>query len=166
VELDEGFVGGKRGRGAPGKTIVAVSAQQTPGGGLANAHMQVVDDATADSLVGAAWTTIEVGSAVRTDGHRGYLDLAGAGYDHQGRVLPTGPDIDDWLPWSHIVLSNFKRWTLGTFHGVSPHHLQAYLDEFCYRLNRRGDRHDLFRRILNRCVLYTDPAPYSLLTAT
>jgi ISXO2-like transposase domain len=71
-----------------------------------------------------------------------------------------------WLPWSHIVLSNFKRWTRDIFHGVSPAHLQAYFDEYCYRLKRRGPREDIFRRLLNRCLLYTGPAPYSLLTAT
>jgi hypothetical protein len=38
------------------------------------------------------------------------------------------------------------------------------LDEFCYRLNRRGQRLDLFRRILNRCLLYTEPTTYALLT--
>ena len=53
------------------------------------------------------------------------------------------------------MLSNFKRWMLDIFHGVSAAHLQAYLDEFCYRLNRRDQRPDLFRRILNRCLLYT-----------
>jgi hypothetical protein len=40
-----------------------------------------------------------------------------------------GGDIDAWLPFSHIVLSNFKRWAPDIFHGVSPAHLQAYLDE-------------------------------------
>jgi hypothetical protein len=49
---------------------------------------------------------------------------------------------------------------------VSPAHLQAYLDEYCYRLNRREKREDIFRRLLNRCLLYTAPATYSLLTAT
>jgi hypothetical protein len=59
----------------------------------------------------------------------------------------------------------FKRWTLDVFHGVSPRHLQSYLDEFCYRLNRRDARLDLFRRILNRCLLYTPPTTYSELIA-
>ena len=49
---------------------------------------------------------------------------------------------------------------------VSPRHLQAYLDEYCYRLNRRDKREDIFRRLLYRCLLYTGPAPYSLLTGT
>jgi len=77
---------------------------------------------------------------LRTDGYRGYARLAASGYEHHARVLASGDDIDEWLPWSHIVLANFKRWLLDIFHGVSPAHLQAYLDEFCYRLNRRGER--------------------------
>lgn len=63
------------------------------------------------------------------------------------------------------MLSDFKRWPLDIFHGVSPAHLRSYLDEYCYRLNRRGRRQDLFRRSLTRCVRYTEPATYSLLTA-
>jgi predicted RNA-binding Zn-ribbon protein involved in translation (DUF1610 family) len=172
VELDEGFLGGKhrgpasRGRRQPHKTLVAIAAEQRPDGGLGRAHMCVIADASAASLNEAAAATIAAGSLVHTDGWNGYSDLAGTGYGHRARTLPTGADIDDWLPWSHIVLSNFKRWTLDVFHGVSPVHLQSYLDEFCYRLNRRSRRLDLFRRILNRCLLYTEPVTYALLTAT
>ena len=172
VELDEGFIGGKRcrpasrGRRQPGKTMVAISAEQTPGGGLGRAHLRVVADASADSLTAAARATIAASSVVQTDGWKGYAGLERAGYGHLPRGLPTGADIDQWLPWSHIVLSNFKRWTLDIFHGVSAGHLQAYLNEYCYRLNRREQRQDLFRRVLNRCVLYIAPAPYSLLKAT
>jgi transposase-like protein len=169
VELDEGFVGGKhrgpasRGHRQPGKTMVAISAEQTPGGGLGRAYLRVIDDA---SLSAAARATIASGSVVQTDGWSGYGDLGGVGYSHHPRRLPSGADIDGWLPWSHIVLSNFKRWALDIFHGVSAAHLQAYLDEYCYPLNRRQQRHDLFRRVLNRCLLYTGAAPYRLLTAT
>jgi len=172
VELDEGYLGGKRpqpdscGRRQPHKTMVAIAAEQRPDGGLGRAHLCVIDDASAKSLSAAAQATIAASSLVQTDGWNGYVGLAGVGYGHRWRALPTGAEIDAWLPWSHIVLSNFKRWTLDVFHGVSPAHLQAYLDEFCYRLNRRGQRLDLFRRILNRCLLYTEPATYALLTGT
>jgi transposase-like protein len=171
VELDEGFLGGKRqrpasrGRRQPGKTMVAISAEQTPSGGLGRAHLRVVADASADSLTAAARAMIATGSVVQTDGWNGYADLGRVGYGHHPRKVPSGADIDRWLPWSHIVLANFKRWTLDIFHGVSPTHLQAYLDEYCYRLNRRDQREDLFRRILNRCLLCTEPATYALLTA-
>ena len=172
VELDEGFIGGKdkgpesRGRRQPGKTLVAMAAEHTQGGGLGRAHLRVIENAGAASLTAAAQATIAPGSRVQTDGWNGYLGLDSAGYGHLPRTMSTGADIDEWLPWSHIVLANFKRWTLDVFHGVSPKHLQGYLDEFCYRLNRRNEREDLFRRVLNRCLLYTGPAPYSLLTGT
>jgi len=170
VELDEGYTCGRhaapesRGRRQPGKTLVAMAAGHTPGGGLGGAHLSVIADASADSLSAAAQATIVPGSVARTDGWAGYVGLEGAGYAHLPRDMSTGASVDQWLPWSHIVLSNFKRWTLDIFHGVSPRHLQAYLDEFCYRLNRREKREDIFRRLLNRCVLCGTPATYSLLT--
>jgi len=70
------------------------------------------------------------------------------------------------LPWVHVIISNFKRGVLNVFHGVSPKHLQSFLDEFCYRLNRRHQRTDLFRRILNRCVRFTGPVTYAQLIAS
>ena len=172
VELDEGFLGGhrtrpaSRGRRQPGKTLVAVVAERTAAGGFGRAHLTVIDDASSKSLSAVAQATVAAGSLVQTDGWPGYAGLATAGYEHESRICATDSDIDAWLPWSHIVLANFKRWTLDIFHGVSPAHLQAYLDEFCYRLNRRDKRPDLFRRILDRCLLYTEPVTYSLLTAT
>ncbi|MEI6859781.1 MAG: transposase, partial [Shewanella sp.] len=45
--------------------------------------------------------------------------------------------VDEWLPWVHIAIGNLKAFLLGTFHGVSGKYLQEYLDEFCYRFNRR-----------------------------
>src|ERR1700682_2203794 len=38
----------------------------------------------------------------------------------------------------HLVFSNLKTWINGTHHGrIEPRHLQAYLNEFVFRFNRR-----------------------------
>ena len=38
----------------------------------------------------------------------------------------------------HLVFSNLKTWILGTHHGaIGQHHLQAYLNEYVFRFNRR-----------------------------
>ena len=174
VELDESLVGGrgrgrgsgKRGRTSPHKTLVAVSAEQTPQGGLGRAHLRVIDDVSAKTLTKAAGATIEPGSTVKTDGWRAYRALPAAGYLHEPHVQATPQAAGELLPWTHVVISNFKRWQLDVFHGVSAAHLQSYLDEFSYRLNRRDQRLDLFRRILDRCVLYTPPPTYAQLIAT
>ena len=46
------------------------------------------------------------------------------------------------LNWAHIAISNAKRTLLGIYHKIKGKYLQLYLDEFCYKLNRRyfGDR--------------------------
>ena len=41
-----------------------------------------------------------------------------------------------YLHWLHKVISNLKTFLLGTYHGCCTD-LQAYLDRFCFRFNRR-----------------------------
>ena len=62
----------------------------------------------------------------------------------------------------HRVASLIKRWILGTHHGsVQPEHLDAYLDEFVFRFNRRtsASRGMLFYRLLQQAVV-TEPVTY------
>lgn len=50
------------------------------------------------------------------------------------------------LKWVHIAISNVKRNLLGIYHSVNEGYLQSYLDEFCYKLNRRYFGKYLFDR--------------------
>ena len=170
VEMDESYVGGarkgKRGRGAEGKTPVAVMAQQNESGGCSLAHMQVLGDTSGLSLGEAATSYVAPGSVLATDGLPSYQPLADLGFDHEPLITGAVENPMELLPWVHIIISNFKRWILDVFHGVSAKHPRSYLDEFCYRLNRRGQRTDLFRRVLNRCVRFTEPVTYAQLIAS
>lgn len=55
---------------------------------------------------------------------------------------------EEFMPIIHLVFSNFKTWLLGIHHGVSPQHLQAYLNEFTFRFNRRHYPFNAFRSLL------------------
>jgi len=44
---------------------------------------------------------------------------------------------------------------LGTFHGVSGKYLQEYLDEFCYRFNRRFFEKEIPNRLLNLAIIHS-----------
>ena len=55
---------------------------------------------------------------------------------------------EDYLPIIHLVFSNLKSWLNGTHHGVSAEHLQAYLNEFTFRFNRRFYPFNAFRSLL------------------
>jgi hypothetical protein len=45
------------------------------------------------------------------------------------------------LPWVHIAISNAKRVFLGIYHSISDCWLQCYLNEFCFKFNRRFECH-------------------------
>lgn len=64
-----------------------------------------------------------------------------------GTIDPmTCSDINIWevVPGS----ANLKSWLRGCHHGVSEKHLQAYLNEFTFRFNRRFYPFNAFRSLL------------------
>lgn len=60
-------------------------------------------------------------------------------------------------PLTHLVFSNLESWLQGCHHGVSPQHLQAYLNEFTFRFNRRFYPFNVFRSLLG--IGSNAPAP-------
>jgi hypothetical protein len=73
---------------------------------------------------------------------------------HEPRVTPS-EKVDEWLPWVHIAIGNLKTFLLGTFHGVTGNYLQEYLNEFCYRYNRRFVKQQIPNRLLNLAIIHT-----------
>jgi ISXO2-like transposase domain len=66
------------------------------------------------------------------------------------------------MPNVHRVASLLKRWLLGTHQGaVKATHLQAYLNEFAFRFNRRRSRARgmLFYRLLEQAAA-AEPISY------
>jgi hypothetical protein len=62
--------------------------------------------------------------------------------------------VDEWLPWVHLVISNFKSDLPGTYQSVSGRHLQEYLEVFCCRLNRRYWEKQIPNRLLKLCATH------------
>jgi transposase-like protein len=147
VEVDETLVGGAKpgrtGRGAAGKTVVAGAIEAKPGKGrkrpLGRLRLKKIADASAKSLEGFLATDSQKPLIVDTDGWSGYSGLTAQGYEHQPINLShSWGDASLRLPAIHLVFGLAKRWLLGTHHGaVRPKHLQAYLDEYVFRFNRR-----------------------------
>jgi hypothetical protein len=108
---------------------------------------------------------------LETDGWHGYDRLAAAGYRHEQITLNQTRDrkaAHRELPACHRVAALLKRWLLGTHQGgVNHEQLDAYLDEFVFRFNRRSSRSIglRFHRLLTS-TLQTPPSPYKTLIAT
>lgn len=146
VEVDETLIGGvrpgKRGRGAAGKALVAVAVEQAHPKGSGRCRIQVIPNAESDTLRSFLLRHIEPGSTILTDGLASYPGAAGSDYIHHSTPIKgSGMEAHELLPGVHRVASLVKRWLLGTHQGsIGADHMQAYLDEFTFRFNRRGSR--------------------------
>src|ERR1039458_6037748 len=102
-------------------------------------RLRVVEGRDTNSLISFVKDSVAGGSTVRTDGWSVYGELPPLGYKHEPIILDRDPEkADAHLPMIHLVFSNLKTWILGTHHGaIAQHHLQAYLNEYVFRFNRR-----------------------------
>ena len=159
VEVDETMIGGvhpgKRGRGAAGKVLVGMAVEQA-NKGFGRCRLQVIANAESETLRSFLLGTVEPGATILTDGLPAYLRAAGADYAHHATPIKgSGMDAHEILPGVHRIASLVKRWLLGTHQGsIGADHLQAYLDEFTFRFNRRGSkaRGMLFYRLIQQSI--------------
>lgn len=150
VEVDETFIGGKdpdRGGRGGDKMLVVGAIEVRPfskpktgkrGERAGRLRLAVVADASANSLAGFVEQEVESGAIVHTDGWDGYRRLQRSGYRHRRIVQGKNRQAIPILPHIHRVFSNLKAWLQGTHHGrIEPNYLQAYLNEYTFRFNRR-----------------------------
>ncbi len=152
VEIDEFYIGGleegrKGGRQRGRKVLVGV-AVEVRGRGSGRLRLQILDDASADSLHGFVKASTAVGTVVHTDGWQGYAGLAKLGYQHRPRSQRTARPGEQLLPRAHRAVSNLKAWMHGTHRDVSDEHLPVYLDEYVFRHNRRHTPMAAFQTLL------------------
>ena len=140
VEADETYVGGKksggkRGRGAPGKTVVFGMMERD-----GDVMMKVVPNVRKKTLQPIIKANVTKGSTVHTDELKSYGGLTKAGYDHETVNHGAGEYVDGDCHvngmegfWARLKLS-----IRGTHVHVSGRHLEKYAKEFEYRYNRRN----------------------------
>ena len=169
VEMDDSYFGGSRpgkaGRGALGKAKVIVSVENR-GRKAGFAKMDKVATVSSENIryIAANHLSDDV-LQVKTDGWLAYRSaLKEQNVEHEYVVVGSGNEAPKLLPWVHTMLANVKGNIRGVYKGVADKHLQRYLDEFCYRFNRRFWEDQLFGRLLCAC-LNTQTITYSELKA-
>lgn len=152
VEVDETYIGGPqaglRGGRELGEKAAVVGAVEVRGKASGRIRLQVVLDFSGSSLTGFVKANVEKGALVLTDGWQGYAPLSGMGYKHRPRTQGNSERAAKILPRIHRAFGNLKTWLRGTHHGVGHDHLQAYLDEFAFRFNRRRTPMAAFQTLL------------------
>jgi len=165
VEYDEAFVGKstktkvrsklKRGRGTQKQAKVAVMAKSTvledPKSGKVDKNCRYfkmkkiknLETKTAQALIKEF---IDSDSVLQTDKSTTFSDLSDC-IDVHVREISGIEEGNFMLQWVHVAISNLKK-HLQTYHMISERMMQNYLDEFCYKLNRRYFGQKLFDRLI------------------
>lgn len=153
----------KRGRGSQKKTKVLVIAEsktvENPKPGMkpkkvGHLKMTVIDDLKADTITKNVKEQVEQTSDIISDDSTSYTKLEGHVHSHKASVVAP-EELAKVLPWVHTAISNAKRQLPGVYYKVKPEYLQYYLNQFCYKFNRRYFGEKQFDRLLIAAVCYT-----------
>ncbi|MFD0987996.1 IS1595 family transposase [Methyloligella solikamskensis] len=158
VEADEAYVGGKRsggkrGRGAPGKTVVFGMAERD-----GRIVAVPVENVRKDTLRRHVLKNVEEGSTVSTDELMSYGLLEGDGYKHG--VVKHGAKEFAYYDYRHGAWHHtntiesfwrlFKISVRSTHIHVSSKYMQRYLNEFAFRSNHREMQNAMFDLLIAR----------------
>ena len=150
----------KRGRGSQGKqkVLVMVESRSRPqtekyrkNREMGYVKMVVVDRLDNTTVNYEVSKHIHPNSHIISDNWRGFSRVGEVVSQHTPQVVRPTESMKK-LPWVHTLISNCKRELLGVHHSVKREYLQTYLNEFCYKLNRRNFETDLFDRMLTSGV--------------
>lgn len=165
IEFDEGHfsttskqkdVKLKRGRGSQKQANVAVLAETTPLEDIETGKkssqcryfkMKVLESFEKEEINEVIDKQVKDITIVFSDKSTSYVDISKFVEVHITEKSDK-KSTQSTLKWVHIAISNAKRTLLGIYHKVDGKYLQRYLDEFCYKLNRRYFGEKLFDRLL------------------
>lgn len=153
----------KAGAGSERKAKVLVMAEsrvvENPGANkkpkkVGFLKMRVLPDLKSGTISDSVQSCVNCkGSIAITDASRSHSRFSEIFDKHVSQVVKP-EEIGKVLPWVHIAIANAKTTIAGTYHGVKAEFLQGYLDEFCYKFNRRHLKESLFEHLLNAAIGY------------
>ena len=164
IEFDEGYfeqaiseqIKLKRGRGSQRQSNVAIMAESTPLEDIETGKtssqcryfkMKVLESHNKEDVNKQIIEYINEKAIIFSDKSTSYVDFSELVETH----ISSKSDKEitkTTLKWVHIAISNAKRNLLGVYHMIKGKYLQAYLNEFCYKLNRRYFGKRLFDRLI------------------
>ncbi|HXD92659.1 MAG TPA: IS1595 family transposase [Bacteroidia bacterium] len=151
----------KRGKGSERQAKVVVMVESRPNPFNKNKHrpskslgrikMATIDHFKYQEINYEVEKAINQEAVILSDGLAGFKRLNEVVSKHvTATVMPT--ESSKVFPWVNTTISNSKRLLLGTHHSIGKLFLQNYLNEFCYKLNRRNHYIDLFDLLLDDAI--------------
>ena len=153
VHVDEFTVGGKedgkQGRSYDSKKKKAVIAVElSKKHQIKRVYVKSIDDYSAKSLTPIFEEHISATAQIVTDKWRGYRPLKSQ-YNIKQKLSENGRNFKEL----HIVIMQLKSCLRAIPTHVTKWHIQAYFDEFCFRMNRSQFKESIFHKTIERMVV-------------
>lgn len=156
VDVDEFLVGGpeegKRGRSHGKKKLIIIALERIGTNGYGRSYMQQIQHSSTKEFRVFFNAHISKDAHVRTDNWKSYKPLK----DEYPNLEQIESDNGKNFRELHIQIMNFKGWLRGIHHHCSKKHMQGYLDEYCYRFNRRNYLDTIFHKLTERLALKSE----------
>lgn len=152
VHIDEYVTGGpepgKPGRsdGKKKKTLILVEVRNDNKTG--RVYCQKICNYKKETLYPIIESKVSSAAQVVTDEYPSYDKLK----EKFPKAKQRKSDKGKTFPVVHQQIMNMKGWLRGIHHQCSEKHYQKYLDEYCFRTNRRTTEQGIFKAIMLRVV--------------
>jgi len=162
VHVDEFVVGGqedgKKGRSYnTKKTKVIVGVELNHKRGIKRAYAQVIDDYSSKSFMPFFEQHIAKNAKVVTDKWTGYAPLKNQ-YNIEQVHSNKGKNFKEL----HLVIHQIKSWIRTIPTHALKHHMNRYLNEFAFRLNRSQSKQTIFHKAIERMVKHQPIYQYQI----
>ena len=152
VQVDEFVIGGKE-TGKQGRSYdtkkakVACAVELTDDNKIKRVYANVIENYSAESIQPLFDTHISKEASVKTDKWTAYQKIAKVYSINQEKSDPGKNFIQ-----IHIIIHQIKSWIRTVQTHVDKGHLQKYLNEYCYRINRSIYKETIFDNLFCRLV--------------
>lgn len=162
VIVDEFVFGGKedlkQGRSSDSRKKKIVAAVEKDIQGIKRVYFKVIKDYSCESLREIFDTHISKDANINTDQWTGYKPL-----QKEYKITQTKSDKGNTFFEMNTIVHQVKAWLRSTFSNLDKHHIQAYLNEFSYRINRSIHKQTIFDNLISRMIL-AKPLTYKDIT--
>lgn len=124
--------------------------------------MYVLDNLQAPTIDALLKSAIDKTAVIVSDGSSSHINVKSYFAEHKSFV-ETNPKevVRNELPWVHIVIGECRNGIAAIHKDIDKRFLQLYLNEYCWKFNRRffrdstDPKYDLFDRLVKIAALYT-----------
>lgn len=158
-EFTEKQTKSKRGRGSEkqAKVLVMVESKEVkdplskhkPDKKVGFLKMKILEDLKGESIERQVKKSIDCKAKLHSDGYKSYSKMKEIVANHKVTIEADKSKAAIMFPWVNRTISNAKKIMLGIHHNaINEQLLQNYLDEFCYKFNRRYFGENIAERLI------------------